>query len=72
MIKEIIATHIPAGISGRADVPVTVTQGEYKGKKTLSMLRGSESFVNKPFTFGKAKAQMIVEQFEAIKSFAQA
>lgn len=57
-------------IKGRAELPTKVKVGEYKGKATISLLKGDESFINKPFTFGKAKAQMIVENFEAIKKFA--
>lgn len=71
MIKDMIAKIIPSGISGKSDVPVKVTVAEYKGKATMTLLRGESSFINKPFTFGKAKAQMIVEQYEAIKAFSK-
>lgn len=70
MIKDMIAKIIPQGVSGKSDIPCKVTIADYKGKPTMSLLRGESSFVNKPFTFGKAKAQMIVEQYEAIKAFA--
>lgn len=70
MIKDMIAKIIPSGISGKSDIPTTVTVAEYKGKPTMSLQRGESSFINKPFTFGVAKAQMIVEQYEAIKAFA--
>ena len=69
MIKDMIAKIIPQGISGKGDVPTVATVGDYKGKATMTLLRGESSFINKPFTFGKAKAQMIVEQYEAIKAF---
>jgi len=71
MIKDMIAKVIPKGISGKSDIPTKVTISEYKGKATMSLQRGESSFINKPFTFGKAKAQMIVEQYEAIKAFSQ-
>ena len=71
MIKDMIAKIIPSGISGKSDVPCKVTVSEYKGKATMTLQRGEASFINKPFTFGKAKAQMIVEQYEAIKAFSK-
>ena len=71
MIKDMIAKIIPSGISGKSDIPITVTVAEYKGKPTMTLLRGESSYINKPFTFGKAKAQMIVEQYEAIKAFSK-
>ena len=71
MIKDMIAKIIPSGISGKSDVPCKVTVSEYKGKPTMTLLRGESSYINKPFTFGKAKAQMIVEQYEAIKAFSK-
>jgi len=58
-------------IKDRSELPTTVTMTDYKGKPTMSLCKGESSFVNKPFTFGKAKAQMIVEQYAAIKSFAE-
>jgi len=69
--KKVKVTKVPQGVSGRADVPCTAVIGDYKGKPTITLSRGEQSFINKPFTFGQAKAQMIVEQFEAIKKFAE-
>lgn len=43
--------------------------GEFKGNKVISLKRDeSDRF---PFTFGKAKAKLIVENFEAIKKFVE-
>jgi hypothetical protein len=58
-------------IKAKSDLPTKVLIADYKGKPTLSLSKGEPSFVNKPFTFGKAKAQMIMEQYEAIKRFAE-
>lgn len=70
-VSKVKVTKIPTGISGKSDVPCTVSVGDYKGKATITLTRGEISFINKPFTFGKGKAQMIVEQYEAIKKFAE-
>ncbi len=72
MIKDMITKIIPQGISGKSDVPCVATVGDYKGKATMTLQRGESSFINKPFTFGVAKAQMIVDQYEAIKAFVSA
>lgn len=72
MLKTMsINTSIKAKASNEPLKPVTVIQGNYEGKATISLLRGESSFINRPFTFGKAKAQMIVESFESIKAFAE-
>ena len=68
---KILVKKIPQGVSGRSDLKTSVTIGDYKGKATLSMIKGTSSFINKPFTFGKEKAKMIVEQFDAIKKFSE-
>jgi len=67
-----IDTTIKAKAPNDPNAPVTVTIGDYEGKPTISLQKGVNSFVNRPFTFGKAKAQMIVSQYEAIKKFAEA
>ena len=41
---------------------------EYKGKQILVLKRGEDD--SYPFSFGKAKAKLIVEHFEVIKKFA--
>lgn len=51
---------------------ISITLGEYKGKPTISIVRGAESFVNRPLTLGVAKAKLIVESIDAIKSFIKA
>ncbi len=46
-----------------------VEYGEYKGNKLIILKKtDTDRF---PFSFGKAKAKMIVENFEAIKKFAE-
>ena len=43
--------------------------GEFKGNKMIILKRNpTDTF---PFQFGKAKAKMIVENYEAIKKFAE-
>ena len=44
--------------------------GEYAGKPVIS-LRKTEEDRFMPFSFGKTKAKLIVQHFEAIKKFAQ-
>lgn len=46
-----------------------VEYGEFKGNK-LIILKRSETD-NFPFQFGKNKAKLIVENFDAIKKFAE-
>ncbi|VVB66245.1 Uncharacterised protein [Candidatus Gugararchaeum adminiculabundum] len=48
---------------------MTVDYGEYKGNKMIILKRNEDD--NFPFQFGKKKAQLIVENFEAIKKFAE-
>ena len=43
--------------------------GEFKGNKIIRLKRSPEDPF--PFSFGKAKAKLIVENFEAIKKFAE-
>jgi len=43
--------------------------GEYKGNKTISLLRDEND--KYPFTFGVSKAKLIVENFDEIKKFAE-
>lgn len=42
--------------------------GEFKGRKTIVLKRDDSD--QYPFSFGKMKARLIVENFEAIKAFA--
>lgn len=46
-----------------------IDYGEYKGNKLIILKRSEDD--KYPFSFGKAKAKMIVENFEAIKKFAE-
>jgi len=43
--------------------------GEYKGNKLIILKRDENDKF--PFSFGKGKARLIVENFEAIKKFAE-
>jgi hypothetical protein len=42
---------------------------EYKGNKVIVLKRDEND--RYPFSFGKSKARLIVENFEAIKAFAE-
>jgi hypothetical protein len=42
---------------------------EYKGNKVIVLKRDEND--RYPFSFGKSKAKLIVDNFEAIKSFAE-
>ena len=48
---------------------VSVEFGEFKGNKMIILKRSDAD--NFPFQFGKGKAKLIVENFEAIKKFAE-
>ena len=48
---------------------MSVEFSEYKGNKLIVLKRSDED--KYPFSFGKNKAKMIVENFEAIKQFAE-
>jgi len=43
--------------------------GEFKGNKVMTIRRDEND--RYPFTFGKTKAKLIVENFDAIKAFAE-
>lgn len=48
---------------------MSVEFGEFKGNKMIILKRsGDDKF---PFTFGKGKAKLIVENFAEIKKFAE-
>jgi hypothetical protein len=46
-----------------------IEYGEFKGNKLIVLKRTADDKF--PFSFGKAKAKLIVENFEAIKQFAE-
>lgn len=46
-----------------------IEYSEYKGNKLIVLKRNEED--KYPFSFGKTKAKLIVENFEAIKKFAE-
>lgn len=48
---------------------MTVEYGEFKGNKLIIMKRNENDRF--PFQIGKNKAKLIVENFEAIKTFAE-
>jgi len=43
--------------------------GEFKGNKIITLKRDEND--KYPFSFGKAKAKLIVENYEAIKRFVE-
>lgn len=48
---------------------MVVEYGSYKDNKLIILKRNAEDSF--PFQFGKGKAKLIVENFDAIKSFAE-
>lgn len=46
-----------------------IDYGEFKGNKMIILKKNDDD--NYPFQFGKAKAKLIVENYEAIKEFAE-
>ncbi|VVB73136.1 Uncharacterised protein [uncultured archaeon] len=48
---------------------MVVEYSEFKGNKMIVLKRSEED--RYPFSFGKGKAKLIVENFEAIKEFAE-
>jgi len=48
---------------------MAVEYSEYKGHKLIVLKKDADSKF--PFSFGKAKAKMIVENYDAIKEFAE-
>jgi hypothetical protein len=46
-----------------------IDYGEFKGNKMIILKRNDDDKF--PFQFGKTKAKMIVENYEAIKKFAE-
>ena len=43
--------------------------GEFKGNKVMTLKRAEDD--RYPFTFGKAKARLIIEHLEEVKKFAE-
>jgi len=48
---------------------MVVEYGEFKGNKLIILKRTEQD--NFPFQFGKGKAKLIVENFDAIKKFSE-
>lgn len=46
-----------------------VEYGEFKGNKIITLKRDESDTY--PFSFGKGKARLIVENYDAIKEFAE-
>ncbi|MBI5227872.1 hypothetical protein HY988_04765 [Candidatus Micrarchaeota archaeon] len=46
-----------------------IEYGEFKGNKLIILKRSEEDPY--PFSFGKGKAKLIVENYDAIKKFAE-
>ena len=46
-----------------------IDYGEFKGNKMIILKKDDND--NYPFQFGKAKAKLIIENFEAIKEFSE-
>jgi hypothetical protein len=46
-----------------------IDYGEFKGNRMIILKKNDDDTY--PFQFGKAKAKLIVENFEAIKDFAE-
>ena len=51
---------------------LNVTLTEYKGKPMLSIIKGQESFINRPMNLGVAKCKLIIEALDEIKAFIKA
>lgn len=62
-IKDALASAAP-----KQQDAVTASVGEYQGRPTLTLKRGT----GLPFTFGVAKARLIIEAYEHVKRFAEA
>ena len=51
---------------------LSVTLTEYKGKPMISIIKGQESFVNRPMNLGVAKCKLVIEALDEIKAFIKA
>lgn len=50
---------------------MAVEYDEFKGNKMIKLISDRDQEGKYPFSFGKNKAKLIVENFEAIKKFAE-
>jgi len=48
---------------------MVVEYGEYKGNKLITLKKDEND--KYPFSFGKAKAKLVVQYFEEVKKFAE-
>ena len=62
-----------AGNSPRIErkVRMAMSIGSWKGSPTVSLAKDESMLARYPFTFGLAKAKLIVEHFEEIKKFVE-
>ncbi len=45
--------------------------GDFKGNKMIKLISGQDQEGKWPFSFGRSKAKLIVENYEEIKKFAE-
>ncbi|MFC1649048.1 hypothetical protein ACFL1B_06375 [Nanoarchaeota archaeon] len=50
---------------------MAVEFGEFKGNKMIKLISDADQEGKWPFSFGKNKAKLIVENYEEIKKFAE-
>ena len=50
---------------------MAVEFGEFKGNKMIKLINENDTEGKWPFSFGKTKAKLIVENIDAIKKFAE-
>lgn len=53
------------------DYIMPVEFGEFKGNKMIKLVSDKDAEGKWPFSFGKNKAKLIVENYEAIKKFSE-
>lgn len=50
---------------------MAVEFGEFKGNKMIKLINDNDAEGKWPFSFGKMKAKLIVQNYEDIKKFAE-
>lgn len=50
---------------------MAIELSEFKGNKTISLIRENDEEGRYPFTFGLGKAKLIIENFDDIKKFVE-
>lgn len=51
---------------------LNITYGEYKGKAMIQIVKGKDSFVNRPLNLSVNKCKLIIEALDEIKAFVKA